>query len=240
MATSQPLPGSRELEALAHAAFTNSQRLLTNAELLLDNGSWPVAHALATLALEEVGKSFLCIFASANPEPFREDFWTAFRSHTVKIQMAHVVLAPLADTTRPRPFFQAIEAFGQAAKADHSTKMRGLYADYQDGTVLNPGDVTEQDARGMVVHARDGLDLLTPFTTDDGLDPEFTTFLAAQSAHLMTLFTSPDGDRDALVQQLWDTILAGEAEPPSWVLSNMLPDPGDDGSHNNIPKWDNS
>src|SRR5690349_4865770 len=49
---------------LAHAAFVNSQQQLASAELLLEHGYWPVAHALATLALEEIGKSFLCIFAS--------------------------------------------------------------------------------------------------------------------------------------------------------------------------------
>lgn len=234
MAARPPLPNSHELAALAHAAFASSQRLLANAELLLDNGNWPTAHALATLALEEVGKAFLCIFASTNPEPFRAEFWTAFKSHAVKIQMAYVLLAPLAatDEMRARPFFQAIEEFGQAAKADHTRKMRGLYVDYDDGTILDPSDITEPDARSMVTRARDALDL-TPSTIDGRLDPEYTTFLTAQSAHLMTVFDDPGTDKDAFAQQIWDAILADDPEPPAWLLPHLLPHPGPDDTDSN-------
>lgn len=128
MGSTQPLPNRQDLEVLAHAAFVNSRQLLATAELLLENDRWPVAHALATLALEEIGKSFLRIFASTNPEPFRADFREAFVSRTTKIQIAHVIQAPMtaAATSASRSFFQAIESSGQTAKADHSMKMRGM------------------------------------------------------------------------------------------------------------------
>ena len=197
MATSQPLPSSQDLEALAHAAIVNSRQQLATAELLLENGHWPVAHALSTLALEEVGKAFLCIFTSTSPEIFRDFFWKVFVSHTIKLQLAHAALAPMAAGTAAQPSsdpVQAIMAFGQMAKNNHSTKMRGLYVDYTDGAILDPADVTEQDAQTMVAHARAALDHLASATTDKGLDPELRAILVAGADHFTSLFNSPDTD----------------------------------------------
>jgi hypothetical protein len=136
--------------------------------------------------------------------PFRADFWKGFKSHIAKIQTAYVALAPLAatDALRSQPFLRTVEQFGRAAQADHATKLRGLYADYQDRAVVDPAEVTEHDARNLVAHARDGLDLLAPLVSDGAFDPEFTMFLTAQSAHFMTLFDDPNADGEAIGQQL--------------------------------------
>lgn len=229
MATSQPLPSSQDLEALAHAAFVNSRQQLATAELLLEHGHWPVAHALSTLALEEVGKAFLCIFTSTSPEIFRDFFWKVFVSHTIKLQIAHAALAPMAAGTAAQPSsdpVQAILAFGQMAKNNHSTKMRGLYVDYTDGVILDPADVTEQDAQTMVAHARAALDHLASATTDKGLDPELRALLVAGADHITNLFNSPDTDLEELMQQVWDQVVAGAVEPPPWIPPDMLPDLG--------------
>ena len=226
MATSQPLPSSQDLEGLARAAFVNSRQQLASAELLLERAHWPVAHALATLALEEVGKAFLCIFSSASPEIFRDFFWKVFVSHTIKLQIAHFALAPMAAGTSEQPapdVAQAIMGFGQLARDNHSMKMRGLYVDYTDEAVLDPAEVTEQDAQSMVTLARAALDHLAPATTDEGLDPEFRAILDAGAAYFTGLFESPDTDLEQLLQQLWDQVVAGAVEPPPWNPPDMLP-----------------
>lgn len=226
MATTQLLPDRQELETLAHAAFMNSRHQLASAELLLERAHWPVAHALATLALEEIGKSFLCMFASTNPEPFRAVFWKVFVSHTIKLQIAHVALAPMAAGAASQRAHEAILAFSQMAKADHATKMRGLYVDYADGVVLDPADVTEQDAQSMVALACVALDYLAPATTDEGLDPELRAILTASAAYFAGLVDSPDTDLEDLLQQLWDEVVAGGIKPPSWIPLDLLPESG--------------
>lgn len=50
----------------------------------------------------------------------------------------------------------------------------------------------------------------------------------------------PDTDGEVLAQQLWDTILSDDPEPPAWLLPNLLPNQGDDGTHDEAPKPDNS
>ncbi len=200
------------------------------------HGHWPVAHALATLALEEIGKAFLCVFAAATPESFRADFWNAFVSHTTKIQVAHVALAPLfAAGTASQSVVQAIEEFGLTAKAGQSAKLRGLYVDYANGTVLNPADVTERDARSVATHVRAAFDALTPVIDDDRLNPDFTAFLATCFTHLGRLIDAPDTDHEVLIQQLWDEVVAGGFNPPWWLPPELFSDDGPSPSPSTIP-----
>ena len=56
-----PIPSPGQLRQLADASQANAVSLAADARLLLDAGRFPRAHALATLALEELGKRTLCL-----------------------------------------------------------------------------------------------------------------------------------------------------------------------------------
>jgi AbiV family abortive infection protein len=55
----RPIPPRDDLLALFQAAKTNAGDLISDAELLADVGRFPRAHALATLAHDEIGKAQL-------------------------------------------------------------------------------------------------------------------------------------------------------------------------------------
>ena len=82
-----PTPSDDELWAV-QAAKENARDLLADARRLADAGSWPRAHALATLACEELAKSHLClvtyVLGGSDPEPFRK----AFMEHDRKLLLA--------------------------------------------------------------------------------------------------------------------------------------------------------
>jgi AbiV family abortive infection protein len=66
--STRPVPPRDDLLKLIRASAFNARDLLTAARLLLGAGSSPQAHALATLAFEEVGKANLCILMLCLPE----------------------------------------------------------------------------------------------------------------------------------------------------------------------------
>src|SRR5258708_34935797 len=59
----RPIPPRDDLLALFQATKANAGDLISDAELLADVGRFPRAHALATLAHEEIGKAQLCLLA---------------------------------------------------------------------------------------------------------------------------------------------------------------------------------
>ncbi|SBS29071.1 hypothetical protein MAQ5080_01279 [Marinomonas aquimarina] len=66
-------------------AQENAIRLLHDAETLFDIGSYPTAHSLAILAIEEAGKvSILRGLAVARDGKDVKDSWKAYRTHTQK------------------------------------------------------------------------------------------------------------------------------------------------------------
>jgi AbiV family abortive infection protein len=68
-----------------HSALENAKSLLADAELLLENGRWARAAALAILAIEEAGKvpTIRALLLSRDANELREE-WRAYRSHTKK------------------------------------------------------------------------------------------------------------------------------------------------------------
>ncbi|MEZ9557322.1 AbiV family abortive infection protein [Vibrio splendidus] len=75
-------------EQIAHGmnlATANSVRLLKDAEILFEAGSYPTAFSLAVLAIEEAGKvSILRELAVARDGKEVKEAWRAYRSHTRK------------------------------------------------------------------------------------------------------------------------------------------------------------
>jgi AbiV family abortive infection protein len=69
----RPVPEFDELVTLIQACLGNAGELLADTRILLAAERVPQAHALATLALEEIGKACICILAVA-PMPTPEHF----------------------------------------------------------------------------------------------------------------------------------------------------------------------
>ena len=80
-----PIPSRDDLLALFQAAVANAEGLLGDAELLVEFGRFPRAHALATPSWEELSKGQLCLLAAVFRDLSPEDFWTRFRDHESKL-----------------------------------------------------------------------------------------------------------------------------------------------------------
>src|SRR5690348_7782006 len=67
------------------AAMKNATALASDALLLLRNGRWPRATAMAVLAIEEAGKPSIlrAILLARNEKELREE-WKNYRSHSMK------------------------------------------------------------------------------------------------------------------------------------------------------------
>lgn len=79
-----PITPKEASEGIA-AAYDTALALVQDAELLLENGRWPRAVALAILAIEEAGKPhILRALFLARTEKERRDDWRDYRSHTKK------------------------------------------------------------------------------------------------------------------------------------------------------------
>src|SRR5260370_40417621 len=81
----RPIPPRDDLLALFQATKANAGDLISDAELLADVGRFPRAHALATLAHEEIGKAQLCLLAVRLTEITPQGVWDAFKRPTGKL-----------------------------------------------------------------------------------------------------------------------------------------------------------
>jgi AbiV family abortive infection protein len=142
--SSFPMPSATQLRQLAAAAEGNAADLAADARLLLEAGRFARAHALATLALEELGKRTLCNEVLAGKLDER-GFRKAWSNHLAKLDRSHVE-AILSANSEERIFAWYED--------DATMKMRGLYVDANpvdaDGAPLTPSDVDRDAARGIV------------------------------------------------------------------------------------------
>jgi AbiV family abortive infection protein len=137
-----PTPSDDELLELFEASRENASDLLADARTLAEAGSWPRAHALATLAFEELAKSHLCIvtfvLGGEDAEPFRK----AFQEHASKLMYALAF-----DGLSQYDAVDGVREFGARAKSEalrtHQRRLRGMYVDYENGQVQRPSQVTE-------------------------------------------------------------------------------------------------
>lgn len=180
----RPIPEFDELVTLLQACLGNAGELLADARILLAVQRAPRAHALATLALEEIGKAYVCLLAVVPvpmPEPFfgprgQSDFWVAWNSHTDKLSWARafmeLLIAPAA------PAAEVVSRLGESTRADHVRKMRGLYVDYAGGTVQLPSDVTAAEAEELASDVQAVLDVSVQVWCHDGARERLREVLA--------------------------------------------------------------
>jgi AbiV family abortive infection protein len=139
-----PMPSANQLRLLAAAAEGNAADLAADARLLLEAGRYARAHALATLALEELGKRTLCLEALAGKLD-ENGFRKAWSSHLDKLESSYLEAILSANSA------QRLSAW---YKDDAALKMRGLYVDANpidaDGAPLTPSDVAPLAAQGIV------------------------------------------------------------------------------------------
>lgn len=217
------LPQFDELVTLTQACVRNASDLLADARMLLAAERAPRSHALATLAFEEIGKAFICVLAVAPvPEPFfgfrgEGDFWVAWNSHTDKLTWARGFLSLLVR----EPGVRVTEAVGRlvdSTRADHLRKMRGLYVDYSDGSVLVPSEVTVAEAAQLASDVQAVLDLAEQVWCRDDMrerlrevcevhPDEFRDLMARASEALVA---NPDTAVGVVRQMLQDGLRAGQ------------------------------
>ena len=138
------MPTAGQIRQLAQAAAQNAVDLAADARFLLDAGRFPRAHALATLALEELGKMELCqvvLEGKLDENDFRQE-WS---NHLWKLDRSRS-LAILSASTPARVFATADD--------DFAMKLRGLYVDVNpvnpSGPPMTPSAVTPTLASEMV------------------------------------------------------------------------------------------
>ncbi len=151
---SRTLPSPERLLKLSRAAIVNAGGLLDDARLLLDAGSWPRAHALGTLALEEFGKAALCVAALQYSEGQSKKFWSDFVRHQIKLGYALGIARTLV-ASLPSDMVDTITRVEAEANSGHSEKLAGLYVDLDldNTTILPPERIAEATARQVVADA---------------------------------------------------------------------------------------
>ena len=143
------MPAADQLRRLVQAAARNATDLAADARLLLDAGRFPRAHALATLALEELGKVELCREVLAGRLDSK-GFLSEWSDHLSKLDRSRL-LAILSATT--------VDRILATEEDDSAMKLRGLYVDANpddpSGVPMTPSDVGPVLAREMVETAEE-------------------------------------------------------------------------------------
>lgn len=225
----RPIPEFDELVMLIQASLRNAGELLADARMLLAADRAPRAHALATLAFEEIGKAFICILAVAPaPAPLfgirsEGDFWKAWNSHTDKLAWARGFLSLLIQEPSV-PVADTVTRLADTSLADHLRKMRGLYVDYTDGSVLVPSDITGAEAAELASDVQAVLDIATSVWGHDGMRERLREIhgqYAGEFSNLLTMAAEaiardPDAALGTTRQMMQDGLQAGQntAEQP--------------------------
>lgn len=135
------------------AAQRNAERLLADAKILLDNGRWPSALALAILSIEEKGKVTILKRLSLTTDPtIIAKVWKEYRSHRAK--NAGWILPELAASgaRTMTELASAVDAKGDHTNLLDSLKQISFYSDCLGAKNWSEPDevVTESLARNIV------------------------------------------------------------------------------------------
>lgn len=177
------LASSQQLADYAVATAVNSRDLLRDAELLAGASSYGPAFSLATLSIEESGKSVDLAVLASMPASFRARaplrrliHWHAFKlvAGLVVADLPFGHIATGLARMSPRELVKQLhDTFEPADKSD-LLKRRGLYVDLGPSGLRNPSDITETDVAAQLARAQQAVDS----TSNLILSPEFGDWLA--------------------------------------------------------------
>jgi AbiV family abortive infection protein len=161
---------------IRNACIKHAQDLLNYAKQIEGN-SPHIAYHLATVALEEIGKSFL---VRGLPEDEHEQPTPLIDKHLKKLFWA--LFAPVMYERIERKHVEEARDF---ALRIHRTRLAGLYVDWRDGRVFDPKDVVNPEhARGMIslVDARLRMEENVEIRELTDEDQQLITWFSAASA----------------------------------------------------------
>lgn len=177
------LASSQQLADYAVATAMNSRDLLRDAGLLAGAGRHGPAFSLATLSIEESGKSVDLAVLASMPAKFRAQapLRRLIQCHAFKLVAglvaAHLpfghIAARLARMSPDQLVKELHDMFEPADKSDR-LKRRGLYVDLGADGLRVPSDITESDVAAQLTRAQRAADS----TTNLILSPEFREWLA--------------------------------------------------------------
>ena len=139
-------PGSVDWMALAEAARVNSGSLLGDAEIMLANNSPARSYSMAVLGLEELGKYYMCLGVQAGiADP--ADVWRKLSLHGPKLEQVASAVALFGNYFNSTGLADQLEKF---VAHESSSKMRGMYVDWDGERVAEPSEVPIAAAREVV------------------------------------------------------------------------------------------
>ena len=150
------LTGRQAAEGI-RAARRNASRLLSDAEILLEQARYPTATAIAILAIEEAGKSsVLRALVLARDGKDLKEAWRDYRSHTRKNVLGGLMDAVRSGARRLRDFRRLFEEDAEYPLLLDQLKQLGFYTDCLGEAHWSvPDDVISEDlARSIVALAR--------------------------------------------------------------------------------------
>jgi AbiV family abortive infection protein len=220
-----PLPPRDDLLRLASAAISNARELLDDARRLVEVRSFPRAHALATFAFEEQGKSQLCLLVWVLPSSIEvgsAPFWDEFYSHRKKIERVSS-FDDLFLREPSRPVSEFLEHHVEESRGTHLRKVRGLFVDYEHdhNAVQVPSDIAEQEAVELIDRVDASLRFVEVISTPEmftalRLLPEFDLGFLQETAQIITA-----ADADAIAARFREVLKAAVAG----VMASGLPTP---------------
>jgi len=156
---------STEVELGVRLSDENSERLLADSKILLENKSYGHAVASAVLALEEYAKKIFLIAVKLGITEMDDQLRTIlFRDHSSKIWMSLQTLA-YAKGFELTP--KILEYLRWASPRLQSLKERGLYVDYFKGGWHSPLDQgMEKSAASFIQETEDILQALEEWSKD--------------------------------------------------------------------------
>jgi AbiV family abortive infection protein len=200
----QEIPPQDHLLKLAQAALSNAGDLLSDARLLFDAGRFARAHALATLACEELGKEQQCLRAVWLPlRP--KVFWDSFNRHTRKL--SHAQALAVMDSGEP---IHSPGAFNQRVKqrshSAHQRKLRGLYVGYADGAPQLPGEITEPETWQLIERTQTAVNLASIEWADRANQVQWLSQQSEKVRAIWVIFLMwvAESETDALITVLRD------------------------------------
>lgn len=225
--------------------LNNSKELLESAKILFENKKTNHAYHLATLALEEIGKSELVLISqlpsTKNKEAFTKKY---FDDHVKKLFWAF--FGPMFGEELLTK--DSIENTSGLAKEIHATRMKSLYVDVTENEVSNPQKIDilkETESLIKLVEARFNLEnyqkqftvyksnpkLLQWFVTATDDDDKRKRILNSSSMKKLVEF----GDVKEWIKWLKELFENAEKENRKFVESEL--NKSFDQNENEKPKW---